>query len=170
VYIGATADDALRLTTLEFGADVSLTRSAANRLDLASGDSFRIISGTLQFAGTAEQISRTSGELLLTATNVRTSAKLEIDGALDHDGSLAGFYGTAPAAKPAALTGALTQITHTGPTTPDYAIATPVDSGVGSAWGFSTQDEFETAMSVILNLQTRVDELESRLQGIGLLT
>jgi hypothetical protein len=170
VYIGITGNDTLRLTTLEFGADVSLTRGAANRLDLASGDTLRLVTGPLQFAGASEQISRTAGELLLTATNVRTSAKLEIDGALDHDGSTAGFYGTAPAAKPAALTAALTQITHTGPTTPDYSIATPVDSGVGSAWGFSTQDEFETAMSVILNLQTRLDQLESRLQGIGLLT
>jgi hypothetical protein len=95
---------------------------------------------------------------------------IEIDGALNHDGTTAGFYGTAPVTKPTALTTALTQITHTGPTTPDYAIATPVDSGVGSAWGFSTQDEFETVMSVVLNLQTRVDELETKLQGLGLLT
>ena len=93
----------------------------------------------------------------------------QIGGDLDHDGSNVGFYGTAPVAQPAALTAALTQISHTGPTTPDYAIATPVDSGVGSAWGFSTQDEFETTMSVILNLQTRVDELESKLQSLGLL-
>jgi hypothetical protein len=80
-----------------------------------------------------------------------------------------GFWGATPVVRPAALTAALTQIAHTGPTTPDYSIATPVDSGVGSAWGFSTQDEFETIMSVILNLQTRVDQLESRLQGAGLL-
>ena len=73
----------------------------------------------------------------------------------------------------AALTTALTTITHSGPSTPDYAIATPIDSGAGSAWGFSTQDEFETVMSVIANLQTRVNEIEARLDsstGVGLWT
>jgi hypothetical protein len=101
--------------------------------------------------------------------NLYLTGLAQIGGALDHDGSTVGFYGTAPVSQPAALTTALTQISHTGPTTPDYAIAAPVDSGVGSAWGFSTQDEFETAMSVILNLQTRVDELEGKLQSLGLL-
>jgi hypothetical protein len=76
--------------------DVALSRGAANRLDLASGDTFRIVSGSLEFAGTAETISRTAGELLLTATQIRTSAELEIDGALDHDGTTAGFYGKVP--------------------------------------------------------------------------
>lgn len=81
-----------------------------------------------------------------------------------------GFYGVTAVVRPTALTSPLTQITHTGPAVPDFAIATPIDSGVGSAWGFSTQDEFETIMSVILNLQTRLDEAETKLQSLGLLT
>lgn len=101
--------------------------------------------------------------------NLYLTQTVQIGGDLDHNGSNVGFYGTAPAAQPAALTAALTQISHTGPTTPTYAIATPIDSSVGAAWGFASQDEFETAMSVILNLQTRVDELESKLQSLGLL-
>lgn len=80
-----------------------------------------------------------------------------------------GLWGVTPVVQPTALTSALTQISHTGPSSPDYAIATPVDSGVGSAWGFSTQDEFETTMSVALNLQTRVDELETKLQAVGVI-
>ena len=77
-----------------------------------------------------------------------------------------GFWNAAPVIRPTALTTALTQITHTGPGSPDYAIAVPISS---NAWGFSLQAEFETAMSVILNLQVRVDELETKMQAMGLL-
>jgi hypothetical protein len=95
-----------------------------------------------------------------------------MDGDLNHGGTNAGFYGTTPVSQASVLTAALTTITHTGPGTPDYAIATPVDSDVAATWGFSTQDEFETAMSVIRNLQVRVGELEAALDaatGVGLL-
>jgi hypothetical protein len=84
-------------------------------------------------------------------------------------GNKIGHFGVAAVVQPTALTVALTQISHSGPGAPDYAIGTPIDSGVGSAWGFATQDEFETLMSVVLNLQTRVDELETKLQSLGLL-
>lgn len=80
-----------------------------------------------------------------------------------------GFWAATPITQPTALTTALTQITHTAPGTPDYAFADTVDSGVGSAWGFSSHDEANTVLSVILNLQTRVDELESKLQSVGLI-
>jgi hypothetical protein len=105
--------------------DVTLSRGAANRLDLATGDSFRLLGGNIEFAGTAETISRSPGELLLTAATVRTSAEIEIDGTLDHDGTLAGFFATAPVTQrpdPGALTdgtggavdGALVAIAGTG--------------------------------------------------------
>lgn len=101
-----------------------------------------------------------------------TSHSIDVGGTprIKADTTGLGFFNVTPVAKPTALTTALTTITHTGPTTPDYAIATPVDSGVGSAWGFSTQDEFETAMSVTRNLQIRVNELETKLRSLGLLT
>jgi len=54
---------------------------------------------------------------------------------------------------------ALTTITHTSPGTPDYAIANTTNS---SPFGFSTQDEANTVLSVIRNLQIRVLDLESR--------
>jgi len=54
---------------------------------------------------------------------------------------------------------ALTTITHTAPGTPDYAIANTTNS---SPYGFSTQDEANTVLSVIKNLQVRVLDLESR--------
>jgi hypothetical protein len=54
---------------------------------------------------------------------------------------------------------ALTTITHTNPSSADYAFANTINS---SAWGFSTQDEANTLLSVVKNLQVRVLELESR--------
>jgi hypothetical protein len=76
-----------------------------------------------------------------------------------------GFWGVTPIIQPSALTTALTHITHTAPGTPDYAVSNLVASGIG----FATQDEGNTVLSVILNLQTRVDDLEEKLQALGLL-
>lgn len=53
----------------------------------------------------------------------------------------------------------LTTITHTSPGTPDYAIANITSS---TPFGFSTQDEGNTVLSVIRNLQQRVLDLEQR--------
>lgn len=69
-------------------------------------------------------------------------------------------------AKGAALTTQLTSITSTAPGTPDYAIQDLVNT---SAYGFVTKDEGNTVLSVIANLQTRVAQLESRLQALGLI-
>ena len=61
-----------------------------------------------------------------------------------------------------------TSITHTAPGTPDFAIQDLVDSGVGSAFGFSSKDEGNTVLQVILNLQVRLAEVEARLEELGL--
>jgi hypothetical protein len=66
----------------------------------------------------------------------------------------------------AALTTQLTTITHTAPGTPDYAVQDLTNS---SGYGFVTKDEGNSVLSVIKNLQTRVGELESRLQALGLI-
>jgi len=68
--------------------------------------------------------------------------------------------------KEAALTAGLTQITHTEPGTPDYAIS---DLTQTTPYGFASQDEGNTVLKVIKNLQVRVDELEDKFQAIGLL-
>lgn len=70
-------------------------------------------------------------------------------------------------AKGAALTAQLTTITSTAPGTPDYAIQDLVNS---SAYGFVTKDEGNSVLAVIANLQTRVSQLESRLQALGLIS
>lgn len=79
------------------------------------------------------------------------------------------FYGGPGVTQPTALTAQDTTITHTAPGTPDYALQDLTDSGVGSTWGFATQDEGNTLLKVVANLQTRVSELEAKLQSLGLL-
>ena len=69
-------------------------------------------------------------------------------------------------AKGAALTAQLTTITSTAPVTPDYAIQ---DLTQTTPFGFVTKDEGNSVLSVIANLQTRVSQLESRLQALGLI-
>jgi hypothetical protein len=81
-------------------------------------------------------------------------------------GNKMGFFGEGPVTKPAPLTAQLTTLTCAAPGVEDYDLAAPVQN---TGWGFSTADEFKTAMSVIANLQTRCFELEIRLQSLGLL-
>lgn len=76
-----------------------------------------------------------------------------------------GFYGVTPVVKPTALTTKLTDITYTAPSTPDYAVQ---DLTQTTPYGFATKDEGNTVLSVIKNLQTRVQELEDKLQALGL--
>jgi len=80
---------------------------------------------------------------------------------------LIGFYGTTPVAQPTALTAQDTTITFTAPGIPDYDIQ-PLTS-TGSPFGFVTSDEAQTVLMVIANLQTRVSELETKLQSLGII-
>ena len=66
----------------------------------------------------------------------------------------------------AANTAALTTITATAPSSADYAIQDLTDSG---GFGFKTKDEGNTVLAVIINLQTRVSQLESKLATYGIL-
>ena len=77
------------------------------------------------------------------------------------------FYNVTPVVQQAALTVNVGTVTFSEPTTPDYAIAslTSVDG-----FGFASLDEGHSILKVIANLQTRVDELSSRLTTYGLLS
>jgi len=78
---------------------------------------------------------------------------------------LVGFWGATPVDQPAALTAQLTTITHTEPGTPDYAIQNMTNS---SPYGFVSQDEANSVLKVIKNLQTRLAEVEARLEEAGI--
>jgi hypothetical protein len=64
-----------------------------------------------------------------------------------------------------AMTTQLTSLTHTAPGTPDYAIQDLINS---NAYGFVTKDEGNTVLSVILNLQARMAEVEALLRAHGI--
>jgi hypothetical protein len=82
-------------------------------------------------------------------------------------GNKLGFFGADPVVKPAALTGQLTTLTFVAPGVADYDIVAPIQN---TGWSFATADEFKTVMAVIANLQTRLGELETWQQGLGLLS
>ena len=104
------------------------------------------------------------------ATNATRKAKLSLSAydtaarlgmEIEASGTAArlAFYGGTTVVRGAALTTQLTTITFTAPT-PDYAIQNLTNV---APYGFVTQDEGNTVLSVIANLQTRVAELEARL-------
>ncbi len=78
-----------------------------------------------------------------------------------------GFWGATPVVQGAALTAQLTTLTHTAPGTPDYAIQNLTTS---TPYGFVTADEGNSVLKVVANLQTRLAELEARLEGCGIIT
>ena len=77
-----------------------------------------------------------------------------------------GFFGVTPVVQQTELTDELTTITHTAPGTPDYAIQNLV---AATGYGFVTENEGNTVLSVIANLQARVNELETKLVALGFL-
>lgn len=64
------------------------------------------------------------------------------------------------------LTDELTTITHTAPSSADYAIQDLVQN---TGFGFATKDEGNSVLAVVANLQTRVNELETKLVALGFL-
>ena len=69
------------------------------------------------------------------------------------------------------LTSQLTTVTHTAPTVSDYALQDFVDvAGDGSqGFSFKDKDEANTVMSVIANLQIRLQDFEDKAKAYGLL-
>jgi hypothetical protein len=80
--------------------------------------------------------------------------------AIKHVTVSAGQIGT----QAAAMTAQQTTITHTAPSSADYAVQALTQS---SPFGFVTADEGHTVLQVIANLQTRVAELEAIIEGFG---
>lgn len=123
-----------------------------------------------QIATTWIDATNASRKAKMSLSAYDTAARLGIEIEADGSNPKLGFFGVATVVRPTALTTQLTAITHTAPGTPDYALQDLVDSSGGAAFGFATKDEGNTLLSVVKNLQTRVGELETKLQALGLLT
>lgn len=140
------------------GLGVGIVLSAESATDGSIREQIRIRS----LYTTATDASRKSrGVLSAYDTAERDALMWEASGSAP----MLGFFGTAPVTKPTALTAQLTTITHTAPGTPDYALQNLTNSG---GYGFATLDEGNTFLSVVANLQTRVAQLETKLQSLGL--
>jgi hypothetical protein len=81
--------------------------------------------------------------------------------------ALLAFWGGTPCDQLAALTTALTTITHTLTASPDYAFAA-LASGTAS-FMFVNGDEAQSLLMVVQNIQVRMAELEARLEEAGLI-
>ena len=154
------------------------SKTGAASMYFNQGD-IEIVNGDVSSAGVVIDIGSSGGTTirpkgsaanitLLTGGTGKTASVLgdnvQIGGATDK----IGFYNTTPVIQALSMTTQLTTITHTAPGTPDYALQDMTNS---SPYGFVTQDEANTLLSVVENLQVRVQELEDMLDatsGIGI--
>jgi len=76
------------------------------------------------------------------------------------------FYDVAtPVDQPDALTAQWTTITHVEPSADDFAIQELTST---TPFGFVNANEANTAMKVLLNIQTKQAQIEARLEELGL--
>ena len=150
VKIGQLLVDSGKIIVRFLNDDITLKTDNVLTIDLATG---AVTAGT-SITATLGNITATDGDVVITdATNGMKVGANKVVGA-----------------RGAALTAQLTSLTHTAPSTPDYALQDLTDTG---GFGFKTKDEGNSVLAVILNLQTRMAELEARLSssaGHGLFT
>jgi hypothetical protein len=153
VLIEPTGTTSTAWSTSGTGIGVNAVSAFAGRLlDLQiNGTSEWNFSGTVFGIGEANDIAVGT----TTGTKIGTAAAQKL-----------GFFGVTPVVQQTELTDELTTITHTAPGTPDYAIQNLV---AATGYGFVTEDEGNTVLSVIANLQARVNELETKLVALGFL-
>lgn len=93
--IGKDAD-----TITADGDYAALTAQQRYGAVIASGSTDCEIHDTIAFGNaTGDVVSFGTGGMIRTRTNFQIAGAVEVDGALNHDGTTVGFYGTAPVAK-----------------------------------------------------------------------
>lgn len=76
------------------------------------------------------------------------------------------FYDGDPISQPESLTPSLTIISFDEPDTPNFSL-----TGLTNVlpFGFSSMDDIKTLLMVMENLQVRLNEVEARLESLGLI-
>lgn len=103
-------------------------RFAANRLTFNNGTTDTYIDFSTD--GQLDIGVNATSELIATASKIRIANELEIDGALNHDGTTVGFYNVTPVTRPAAYTQTYATATRTHS---NLTSATLTDSTGGTA-------------------------------------
>jgi len=157
--LGADVADAIDAAVTELAGALSVvTVTASGNITSSAGN----------FVATTGDVTVTAGDITVTAGAVTVTAGTLSAGTVfsanDTTSKLA-FYGATAATQPTALTTALTTLTNAG-TASDYAIQALTNS---SPFGFVSQAEGETVVDVVLNNQARINELETKLQALGLI-
>jgi hypothetical protein len=161
---------------LNTGGDIHLVDGDSIKFDYAGLAKITTASGqnlALQQNGTTRVLVKSTGVDFTNAITAGTSITATLGDITATDGDVVITDATngvkvgankVLGARGAALTAQLTSLTHTAPGTPDYALQDLTDTG---GFGFKTKDEGNSVLAVILNLQTRVAELEARLKVTG---
>ena len=134
----------------EADGDLDLAATTSIDFNIGGNEDLALTANLLTFGDATDiALNATNGTKIGTATSQKI-----------------GFWNATPVVQPTALTAQDTTITHTAPGVSDFIIQDLINT---TPFGFVTKDEGNTVLQVIANLQTRVSELETKLQSIGAL-
>ncbi len=175
--LGATTPAAASVTTLDVTGDISIDGQANRSTAVARNITANAAGSQLTIAGGGAAVGATdkSGGYLVLQGGVSTGTGTSnitlkgnvpgssgtADNALTLNmvhviGNKLGFFNATPVVKPAALTATVA--------------ASPAGGTGSAAGGWDTAAHRDAAITLINNLKTRVDELETKLRALGILT
>ena len=161
--------DADRIIFWDDSADTAKFLSIGTSLSL-SGTTLNAIQGIRTADSPSFAWLTLTGNLVLDTKNISTDTSTGTKIGTSTSQKI-GFFNKTPVAQQSALTSALTDLTHTSPSA-DYAIQDLVQSTsptAGEGFGFVTKDEGNTVLKVIQANKVRINEIETKLQALGLL-
>jgi len=122
----------------------------------------QINNSRLNAAGTSGSVLTNPTLTTPTLDDPSLTGTIAIGGAADD----VGFYDATPVAQQSALTTQHAALTQAGTDNGDVTIQAATST---TPFGFVNADEFEAVVACVVNLMTRVQELEDALQAYGLL-
>lgn len=165
---GSAGSPALTFSA-EVGLDTGIYRVAADQLGITAGGTLRltvastgIVASQTIFAGTDNTYDIGSAGALR-FRDMYLARDLEIDGALNHDGTTVGFFGTAPVTRPS-LSGAIVDNVGGTPSDTWAAIPNPADAPLTA--DALRDDLVANVLPVIRNLfSSAADKIQNDIAG-----